>query len=368
MPSTIADKPAETTPAETKPQLAPELRDLSRIVIDALDFKPPRYVEAVMGRWWTWLPPHRDLSEFRIVSPWRLWRSLKYIFKVTIPSLLYRKRSESSSKLFLNPPRVLQQGDPEGRHDSFPEEAWFYINGIVANETLARTQAECLARIFHRPITILFNNSDSAGVDVVESVMGKGWGIMSWPAREAYRVLHETLEDAAIRRVVVVAYSQGTIIAANVLRALGNPEYKAELFAPEAAAGPTGPVPELSSPELLARLELYAFGNCADTLLHDPEMRSRGLDVPWIESFSNEYDLFARMGVLAPRKERNGIEIDGSSYVHRGMLGHQLNEQYLFEIGDCLQAGRDAPYVPVEGSPERPRLYSYFAGRAPDPY
>ncbi|MCP3962372.1 MAG: hypothetical protein GY719_31400 [bacterium] len=344
-----------------------EIRDLGRIVIDALDFKPPRYVEAILGRWWTWLPPHRALSEFRVASPWRLRRTLKYLIQVTIPSILLEPPVDSNDGLFRNRTKILKEPDPEGREDSFPEETWFYVNGIVANEQLARIQAKSLALLFRRPINIIFNATDSTGADVLECVLGKGWGIMSEPARFAYHRLHETLEDESKKRVVVVGYSQGTIIAANVLRALEDPRFRARLFEsesapePDAAAGP-------SRPELLRKLEVYAFGNCADTMLHDPGMLAAGNAVPWIESLSNEYDLFARMGVLAPHKKRNGIEIQGASYVKRGKFGHQLNEQYLFDIYDCLDAGRDTSYVPVEGSHELPRLFSYFGGQTPDPY
>ena len=48
----------------------------------------------------------------------------------------------------------------------------------------------------HRPITIVHNATDSVGVDLLECAIGKGWKVMSRPARRAYQVVLEALERA----------------------------------------------------------------------------------------------------------------------------------------------------------------------------
>lgn len=351
-----------------------ETRDLRRIVADALDFRPRRYVRSIFGPVLSWLPPHRSMSEFRIVSPFRLWRTVNYLLDVGIPSILRRPPASAAPTLFLNPTEILHQPDPGGRFDSFPDETWLFINGIATNGALARINARCLASLFRRPITLIHNATDSVGVDLIECAIGKGWEVMSRPARRAYQVLLEALDDPSKKRVVVLCHSQGTIIMANALRALQSPRARARLFAPKAGEGvepreirPPDPV----SKTHLGKLEIYAFANCADRMLHDGEMLARGVRVPWIESFGNEYDLVARLGMLAPNKARHGIEIHGRSYVRPGKWGHYLNQHYLFEIEDHLRAGGVSPgsYLPLEedgGGP--PRLYGYFGGRVPDPY
>ena len=352
-----------------------EIHSLVEIAKDALAFKPPRYVEALLGRWWTWFPPHRELSEFRIISLWKLRRTIKYLLDVTVPSILKDPAKGHGGGIFANPPKIFLVGDSEGRRDSFPEEAWFFINGLVANQDLAETHARSLARLVCRPFTVVHNATDSVGVDLIESVIGMGWGVATRPARKAYRELLEALENEGKKRVIVVCYSQGAIIMGNALRALQDPAFKARLFEPrgEGDTDAESCPPDLEDHTLLTKLEIYAFANCSLSMRYDAEMAARGLRVPWIESFANQYDLTARLGMLAPHKERHGIAIDGAKYVRQGKWGHQLNEHYLFEIYDCLEAGKGRqpyPLVPEDGQPQdpTPRLYAYFGGRAPAAY
>lgn len=95
--------------------------------------------------------------------------------------------------------------------------------------------------------------------------------------------------------------------------------------------------------------------------------------VPWIEHFGNEYDIVARLGMLAPDEKQWDIKIEGLRYVHRSKWGHLLNEHYLFPIADYQKDGRkregigcatpftlvnaDAPYGEA-----MPRLFSYING------
>jgi len=107
-----------------------------------------------------------------------------------------------------------------------------------------------------------------------------------------------------------------------------------------------------------------------------PGLRSRSeqVPVPWIESFGNEHDLVARLGMLAPRQRQRGIRIDGPVYRQKGAWGHLLNEHYLLAIADHLSAPERVqnPYLRFaddgEESPATPRLYSYFAGGQTSPY
>lgn len=349
-------------------RLLGEVRDLHGIVTDALDFRPPRHFRSIFGPARSWLPPWRPTSEYRVLGLWE--SAIAYLFKVGVPSFLRRGRDLEGHKLFVNPTKILREADPQGRYDSFPSEAWFYINGLATHEPVARLNARCLANLTYRPIIVIHNATDSVVVDLLESAIGKSWEVMSRPARRAYQVILESLEDPAKERVIVIAHSQGTIITANVLRALYNPDFKARLF--QCAANGDAPpeaLPGNPRPDQLAKLEVYAFANCATVMRHHPEMASKGVPVPFIESFGNELDLVARLGMLAPRKERHGITIEGSCYVETGKWGHLLNAHYLFEISDVLEAGRpEDAYQPIEGAPRLPRFYGYFRGQSPDPY
>jgi len=82
-------------------QLAPfpepaRLRALVRIAVEALRLSPPLYLQSIFGPLHTWLPPHRELSEYRILDPWRAVRALKWLGAVPEGGpLAYRSRGEN---------------------------------------------------------------------------------------------------------------------------------------------------------------------------------------------------------------------------------------------------------------------------------
>jgi hypothetical protein len=125
----------------------------------------------------------------------------------------------------------------------------------------------------------------------------------------------------------------------------------------------------------LAKLEIYAFANCANQMHYHPSARKNGRPIPWIENFGNEFDLVARLGMLALRPGYWGIEIDGPCYVLPGKCGHLLNEHYLAEIEKYQRQGYrkkprggSKPYRLVGEAAEEgtPRLFSYINGGSPE--
>ncbi len=123
------------------------------------------------------------------------------------------------------------------------------------------------------------------------------------------------------------------------------------------------------------KLEIYCFANCAN------EMRYRrkpaaGKATPHIESFANEHDFVARLGMLAPDAAGKKIHIDGPFYVRPAARGHLLNADYLIPIAEHQQRGRKRggsglarPFALVNGDPypdqQTPRLFSYINGGSP---
>ena len=354
-----------------------ELRELLAILGDALSFFPPLYVNSILGHPWTWLPPHPKTSEYSVVNPRQLAKSLDYLVHVTVPAApisLPQNLPGFGDAVFWRPTEVQYQLDPNNIPDSFPEESWVFINGVATNSTMARINSSYLAEMFRRPMTVIQNASDSIGVDLMECVVGKAWEALSEPTAKAYPFIHHALENPYKQRVVVICHSQGTIIMSNVLRALINDAYRQELndavrrlkiFADGVELQP------LNEPGSLRKLEVYALANCASVMAYAPDLLTdKGSRVPWIESFGNEYDLVARCGMLAPNGSEHGIRIDGARYVNRGMWGHVLNVHYLWGIHDHLKdPGRyPNPYYPMGTGPSRSRLYDYFDGGVPDLY
>ena len=123
----------------------------------------------------------------------------------------------------------------------------------------------------------------------------------------------------------------------------------------------------------LAKLEIYCFANCATEMKYAKLAEGDNRPVPWIENFGNEYDLVARLGMLAPRADELGIDIDGPCYMHRDAWGHLLNANYLFDIQRGQKQGRKeggkgdtTPYELLNAddfsSNLIPQLFSYING------
>jgi hypothetical protein len=388
---------SETAAAAWEAKETLVLRDLSSldnllgIAGDALSMRLPLYINAILGTPRSWIPPFRRYSEFGIINLWRLRRTLGYLINVTVPSL---PRAPDPlippflSDLFWQPTVILQRPDHNGNHTTYPDEHWFFINGILTDSAVAQINAAYLAYLFHRPITLVQNSTDSFWFDLVECSLGKEWYLTTESAVKAFPPIYDALKSEK-KKVVVVCHSQGTIIMAVVLRALisltRRPAARA-ILPPEGVAPPEFVYPDEMPLNLddfepleeaeLAKLEIYAFANCANTMRYYRPPSAGQPPIPWIESFGNQHDLVARLGMLAPNPGKWGLDIQGPWYERFGAWGHLLNEHYLFGIEDCQKVGRrrgsaggSAPYqlINVESYPDyvTPRLYGYINGGKP---
>jgi hypothetical protein len=382
----------------------PGWETLVEITLDALRIRPPLYVSAIFGLPWTWLPPHNRYSEFKIIDLWRPGRTAKFLANTWIPSIPRMPPSFGPpflNDLFWQPTVILQRPDHNGSYTTFPDEAWFFVNGIMTNDSVAQVNSAYLAHLFHRPLTMIQNSTDSLWSDLFECALGKAWYRVVEPAIKAFPPIYDALKSPHKERVVVICHSQGTIIMATVLRLLAELA-PAEIRLPRPAAamepapaaearGLFEEAPRYAPPEFvypdqepinlddfkpltgaeLAKLEVYCFANCANSMPYIGAWE--GQSVPWIENFGNEHDIVARLGMLAPNADYWGIDIAGPRYEQRGAWGHLLNEHYLRAIERCQKAGRrlggngtSAPYELVGGAVNpAPRLFNYINGGVP---
>ena len=407
-----------------------DIQDLLHIAFEAVgiedgaEFLEPKYllpmywIFSIFGTPNTWIPPYDGFSEYTIIDPWRPGRTFEFMWHTTVPSRSLRVLPwvPSLSKLinyllpplinnlFWQPTTILQRPDHNGNYNIFPDESWFFINGITTNDSVAQINAGYLAHLFHRPVTLIQNSTQSFFIDLLQCAIGKQSDRFTEPAIKAFPPIYEALKDEKKKKVVVIAHSQGTIIASNVLewlkikvqggaepqppvirtKDLGN----AVAVAPQVPYVPAEPVfvypdyedltlsdfPSLSVEEL-SKLEVYCFANCANTMTY---LRKAGPDpdnqpVPIIENFGNERDIVARLGMLALHASRWHIEIDGPRYMKRCTWGHLLDEHYLSSIEKYQKDGRkpggngtSTPYELI--NPEEfpnypaPRLFSYING------
>ena len=99
-----------------------------------------------------------------------------------------------------------------------------YVNGIVSNEDVViKINKKQLKEIFNRPINVIYNDSDSLIMDLIESAIGKGTKDLTEASTIALYTISRKLLDPNINKIVVICYSQGTIIIAKVIQSLFTP-------------------------------------------------------------------------------------------------------------------------------------------------
>ena len=206
------------------------------------------------------------------------------------------------------------------------EEIWFYINGVVTDHWIAQINAEYLADQFHRPIHILHNPTDGLHRDLVECIRGR---TIQDTTSVTQRILDELKKHLAggkgkgRKKIVVIAHSQGTIIASEVVKRLKGDK------------------------RLLSRMEVFNFAFCANEF---PDQCVRH-----VEHFANENDLVALLSLDPHPRPSIPYGAPGRIYVKADAWGHLLNAHYL-------ESFRRGDYKDAAGS-EGSVLYQYLGGR-----
>jgi hypothetical protein len=362
----------------------PELRELIASVKDAAWFNPLEWPRSVFGSLSSM--GKAPYSEYDLLWSGDIPRLARYLADVLIPSLPGKAPwwvLPPLSSLFFHRSHELPDAG-KAHAQPFPGESWFFINGILTNQDVARMNAAYLVHLFRRPINVLWDSTDGLGVDLVECAIEK-LGATSEEVDSAFHPLLDAISSPQNKRVVLISHSRGTLITAVLLRLIGGVYRhtmagrrrdltradREAIRAQAAAEGLTvdpGRLKPVTATEL-DKLEVYCFANCATDMVYlDPRRK-----LPKIESYGNEHDLVARLGMLAPDPRQCEIEIDGPRFKHDGAWGHLLNAHYLRAIdeahcrpSDAKDARKDAsPYTPIEptGSAAAvPSLFGYLGG------
>ena len=140
-----------------------------------------------------------------------------------------------------------------------------------------------LARTFKRPILGIHNPTFGILFDVIECCLQRTWSYPTLDIRDASAQIVQLLQDPEVKKVVLIAHSQGAIEAGMALdwcfATIGHKE--------------------------LAKLEVYTFGNASNHFNSPRNSAGRRL-IQHIEHYANRNDWVARFGVLAFRGiERN---------------------------------------------------------------
>lgn len=365
----------------------------------------PELGRSLLGDRESWDADRCPPTEMQLLQPSQGLRAVESLVHMLIPAAPRRLPAwvrlhpafKPAARLFLRPSRVYRYRPAVPRPDPTPDQAWFFINGICTDRHVLMLNAGYLTELFHRPLTLLHNSTCSVVPDLAECAVGKGWNGVTEAARLAFAPIYVALKQPGCRRVVLLAHSQGTIIAGVLLWLLrglyppsaevlldGEPRcpeqrvarrlahkwgFPCAQDAASRAAGSAAVKPPLTREEL-AKLEIYNFANCA-SLMGPIDAKAR---LPYLESYGNEHDLVARLGVLAPAKGPGAVGIGGERFVRRHAWGHLLNAHYLFPLEQEWRALRrgaapDSALRPLPGNRiKRPRLFDYLGGASPPAY
>ncbi|CAM9920180.1 unnamed protein product [Ectocarpus fasciculatus] len=212
-----------------------------------------------------------------------------------------------SDEATVTPDQLVDDGSPE---------SFFYVNGICTTRRMALATGAELGKMFNKNVTVVHNPTDSFVMDIFECVFAKLWTGQSFATSRPCALLMEKLLEALrdptktkASNVVLIAHSQGTIIASDALRRLWAAVDKGELTHDE-----------------MKKLEIYNLANAS----HWMDQTEDG--VPYIESICNQRDTVGMLGANAPQsvKQSWNISIAGPLvYPTTSRWGHMIGAHYL---------------------------------------
>lgn len=179
---------------------------------------------------------------------------------------------------------------------------WFFINGICTSPSMALLEAREVALAFQRPIHLIHTPTAGFVRDIAGALNARALRKDGRLSRPAFNIVRNAL--LSHEKVVLVTYSQGTIVASYIVRKI------------------------LKDPVLRRcahKLEVYCIGGASDSLYIDYALTAEhGHTVPYVEHFANGKDFFARVGILA-----NYHSTCGAIFFIANRKGHMLNNHYI---------------------------------------
>ena len=234
--------------------------------------------------------------------PFNIKIFLKQLYYILIPTLPFR-----TPKWIPNFVKKIFFKDDSRYLISHPEVVdnicFLYINGILSSNQEVLNDINKLNEIFNRPINGIYNPTDSFTIDLIESLIDKETNHITQPALIGLFTISKKILDPQIDKVIIIAYSQGTLILSKILNLLSNLGFDKEIY--------------------LKKIEIYSIANCSS------KMRYISQDLPYMEHFVNENDFIGRLGINCSDHLKSYIKIDGQKILIKNKYGHLLNENYL---------------------------------------
>ena len=350
--------------------------DLALNVSNALQISPADYVRSILGDPDSWRTQTCPPTELQLAALHEWSEGLPALAHILIPAVPWKPRDLSFpfSDVLFRPSVVFRYPPMANKPSPTPKQRWFFINGICTDHSVVVLNAGYLHALFGRPLTVIHNFTRGAIPDLAACAVGKEWDHVTESAAVAFPPIYAALKNEAHERVILLCHSQGTILSAVVLALLEElylpmqaglaaqvvvrPEravarklakrwgFERTMQAPGkgrdaqcATSPPSFPwpgygrrQPEQMTLDELRKLEIYCFANCASEMVPVKTPGQNGVPTPWIESYGNEMDIVARLGVLANVTGPGSVRIAGDRYRRNAAWGHLLNAHYLFPM------------------------------------
>jgi hypothetical protein len=183
----------------------------------------------------------------------------------------------------------------------------------------------CSFGVFHR--LIAFTNSKGLLLDLVECLIQRDLDYKTRDIRQGRAQIRAALKSPNTKKVVLIAHSQGGIVACSIIDWLFG---------------------ELSH-KTMRKLEVYTFGNAARHFRNppleasnpNPKQQEQQGDtervIKYIEHYANSEDFVANIGVLeftSPMAKYTSTSLFSGAVFRREGPGHLLNLHYLDTMFD----------------------------------
>ena len=99
----------------------------------------------------------------------------------------------------------------------FNDERWLFLNGVNCSGADLQNNVDAIAQVFGRPVLGVYNRTYGLMADILECVIQRCLNYPTEDGRVAYEAVKSNLVDPEVRRVVLIAHSQGCIEASLVL-------------------------------------------------------------------------------------------------------------------------------------------------------
>lgn len=109
--------------------------------------------------------------------------------------------------------------DPEviAKYERVAGERWFFLNGCCVSGHNVQQNVNVLAETFGRPIFAIHNRTYGVLGDLFECIMQRAFNLFTEETRVCYEYMKAYCADPDVKKVVMIAHSQGCIMASQIL-------------------------------------------------------------------------------------------------------------------------------------------------------